>query len=96
MNNTPDPIRDILEQLQYAHNYADDKEPYLTNQIDEAEQALNAYILGEVMELIGEDERSHTLDVNGSPSAVPDYWEFVKNSVRKELRNKAIKKFGGK
>lgn len=55
---------------------------------NEAETAINAYILGEVEKLIGDDEvyEGHTIN-----------WEIEHhNQLRQELRNKANKKFGGK
>jgi hypothetical protein len=56
----------------------------------EATQAINAYILGEVMELIGEDELKGMY--------TPLQWEIAqdRNYLRQELRNKAIERFGGK
>ena len=65
---------------------------YFTTQ---AEQAINAYILGEVMELIGEDDTAFKLY---GPMAEHQDHEAVeaRNNLRVELRNKANEKFGGK
>jgi hypothetical protein len=77
-----DAIRDILEGLTGNPDTAP------ADQIDQAETALNAHILGEVMELIGDDEPEIVLG-----EELPSAWN--KNKLRQELRNKANKKFGG-
>ncbi len=95
MNNTPDPIRDILEKALRENDlmlngpvpskflYISD--PY-TDPADiiiaEAEQAINAYILGEVMAIIGDD----FVEVTEYDRAI--------NGVLKMQRNKANKKWG--
>jgi len=61
--------------------------------IAEAEQAINAYILGEVMELIGEDDTAFKL--YGSMAEHQDHEAVeARNNLRVELRNKANKKWG--
>lgn len=45
-----DRLEEILEQLQTAHNYSDNKEPYLTNQRKDAKQALQSYIDSKIIE----------------------------------------------
>jgi hypothetical protein len=85
-------IRDILDKLT-DQLLADTQEVLPVGELtyqEEAEQAINAYILGEVMELIGEDELKGMY--------TPLQWEIAqdRNYLRQELRNKANKKFGGK
>jgi hypothetical protein len=84
------PIRDILDQYSDGEAYAhQDKKIGLT--LEEAEQALNAYILGEVELLIGDDEKS-----KARPDKLRQSPPWQRNQLRQELRNKANKKFGGK
>jgi len=113
MNNTPDPIRDILEKALRENDlmlngpvpskflYISD--PY-TDPADiiiaEAEQAINAYILGEVMAIIGDDLPtdmfgSWTCREDGTMILLSDE-VIITNNLKAELRNKANKKFGGK
>lgn len=112
MNNTPDPIRDILDKLWKdawgklgAYNFDGTGEDTLTK--DQAEQAINAYILGEVMELIGEDDVQKpdddeydypyctTCDMCFFDGDKSNGCECTsRNRVRQELRNKANKKWG--
>lgn len=79
------------------------------DEIAEAKQAINAYILGEVMELIGEDDVQKpdddeydypyctTCDMCFFDGDKSNGCECTsRNRVRQELRNKANKKFGGK
>lgn len=104
MNNTPDTIRDIL----------DEEEPFggivinhygIYNKADQ--KALNAYILGEVMELLGEDDVQKpdddeydypyctTCDMCFFDGDKSNGCECTsRNRVRQELRNKANKKWG--
>ena len=92
------PIRDILEPL-HNHgviNYCSDETKCYS--INEAEQAINAYILGEILELIGEDENKKVVDWD-CPCGTQHHLEsdyYQRNQLRQELRNKGIKKFGGK
>lgn len=94
--DTPDNIRDIFTILGKVFNegrlyelpeaWAGDLDKCMSPR--EAETAINAYILGEVEKLIGDDEvyEGHTIN-----------WEIEHhNQLRQELRNKAYKKFGGK
>jgi hypothetical protein len=60
----------------------------------EAEQAINAYILGEVMELLEDESKPDHPDDNAYSD--DDLDALVRNQLRQELRNKANKKFGGK
>lgn len=75
--------------------------------VDEAKQAINAYILGEVMELIGEDDVQKpdddeydypyctTCDMCFFDGDKSNGCECTsRNRVRQELRNKANKKWG--
>jgi hypothetical protein len=84
-------IRDILIKVNDSIRYTKADQEL----VDEAEQAINAYILGEVMELIGEDDT----EVRGTTqnSTNPKYWTKrtkTKNELRQELRNKANKQWG--
>lgn len=61
-----------------------------------AVKALNAYILGEVMELVGEDENKKVVDWD-CPCGTQHHLEsdyYQRNQLRQELRNKANKKWG--
>jgi hypothetical protein len=83
------PIRDIV--LHYEMVRDSNAETGIKNrQLDQAEQAINAYILGEVMELIGDDEKS-----KARPDKLRQSPPWQRNQLRQELRNKANKKFGG-
>jgi len=86
MTDTPNSIRDILTANKL------DKTTF-----DQAEQAINAYILGEVMELLNGDEKVLGID---NYKDIDDFMlnenmKAVRNQLRQELRNKANKKFGG-
>ncbi len=64
--------------------------------IIDAKQAINAYILGEVMELVGEDENKKVVDWD-CPCGTQHHLEsdyYQRNQLRQELRNKANKKWG--
>ena len=70
---------------------------YQTEVLADIKLALNAYILGEVMAILGMDDaevRGTTQDPTN-----PKYWTKrtkIRNDLRQELRNKANKRFGGK
>ncbi len=98
-------IRDILIKVNDSIRYTKADQEL----VDEAEQAINAYILGEVMELIGEDDVQKpdddeydypyctTCDMCFFDGDKSNGCECTsRNRVRQELRNKANKKFGGK
>lgn len=109
-----DIIKDILDKLWNdawgklgAYSFDGTGEDTLTK--SQAEQAINAYILGEVMELIGEDDVQKpdddeydypyctTCDMCFFDGDKSNGCECTsRNRVRQELRNKANKKFGGK
>jgi len=96
-------IRDILDKLWKdawgklgAYNFDGTGEDTLTK--DQAETALNAYILGEVMAIIGDDL---TTDMFGSWTPREDGTMIllsdeviITNNLKTELRNKANKKWG--
>lgn len=65
------------------------------DEIAEAKQAINAYILGEVMELIGADE-CFVESTNKPTEQLNKFGSYIKgqNELRQELRNKANKKWG--
>ena len=77
---------DEVEQCQFCYEM---RYPF----IDQAETAINAYILGEVMELIGEDDTAFKLY---GPMAEHQDHEAVeaRNNLRVELRNKANERWG--
>jgi hypothetical protein len=84
MSNT---IRDILDDITFHPSDIDmDNE-----RRDYAEQAINAYILGEVEKLLGDDDMlTPAMDAKG-------HYEdtiYARNQLRQELRNKANKKWG--
>ena len=83
-------LDEILEHLVIGERLSGDGnvlertiEIWKDGNITNAKQAINAYILGEVMELLGEDEPNRPL-------------LQMRNELRQELRNKANEKFGGK
>jgi hypothetical protein len=89
------PIRDILEDVMVLgvlwpirkitkQEWSDER--------DQAEQAINAYILGEVMELLGGDDKVHPKLRKWNEDTNKN---FIRNQLRQELRNKVNKKFGG-
>lgn len=91
-----DTIRDILDDITFhPSDIAMDNE-----RRDYAEQAINAYILGEVEKLIGADEDIDRIDDIKDWKYYDLYTtnanDFVKgyNKSKQELRNKANKKFG--
>jgi hypothetical protein len=80
-----------VEQCQFCYEI---RYPF----IDQAETAINAYILGEVMELIGEDENKKVVDWD-CPCGTQHHLEsdyYQRNQLRQELRNKANEADGGK
>ena len=87
MTDTPT-IRDILEITTC--------EDCSSEVLRDTEQAINAYILGEVMELIGTDEEPLDLDHYDTRHNFMflENLKSVRNQLRQELRNKANKKFG--
>jgi hypothetical protein len=98
-----DTIKDILDGITFHPSDIDmDNE-----RRDYAEQAINDYILGEIMELIGDSEPViHTVatlrDINGdtielwkNQPNMSDDEIYTRNQLRQELRNKANKQFGG-
>ena len=113
MNN---PIRDILNEFRQSSIIIHAKGSVLgvdedvrafASSIADAETALNAYILGEVMELIGEDDVQKpdddeydypyctTCDMCFFDGDKSNGCECTsRNRVRQELRNKANKKWG--
>lgn len=80
---------DEVEQCQFCYEI---RYPF----IDQAETAINAYILGEVMELIGEDENKKVVDWD-CPCGTQHHLEsdyYQRNQLRQELRNKANERWG--
>lgn len=82
MTNSIREIQVILDTI-IGHSVCSPDETEETCTLVKAETAINAYILGEVMELLGEDEPNRPL-------------LQMRNELRQELRNKANEKFGGK
>jgi hypothetical protein len=94
-----DTLRDVLDKIFTKLTPVDidkkgvtyhESKPFIS-QLDQAETAITAYILGEVMELIGDDEKS-----KARPDKLRQSPPWQRNQLRQELRNKANKKFGGK
>jgi hypothetical protein len=90
------PVRDILEQYgEQVHSFAPDYYPNIKKPIlslDQAESAINAYILGELMELLSVND-----DPKTEPWTLHDYGFMsanARNNLRQELHNKANKKWG--
>ena len=78
-----DTIRDIINNIR-----GDDYGPMNYENYEEAEQAIKAYVLGAVMELIGaDDEKMPISDASMS-------YQNGQNDLRQELRDKANKKWG--
>lgn len=75
-------LDEILEQLQTAHNYSDNKEPYLTNQRNEAHKAILSHVKELVDTIIGEDETPN-------PEWELSRVEYGHNGLRAEQRKKA-------
>jgi hypothetical protein len=96
-----DTIRDVL--LTYGgycsqQVEASDDDP----QFFVAETAINAYILGEVNKLVGDDEKHVDIPEVGNTGKVIKihlgdtytHWQLTRNQLRQELRNKASEKWG--
>lgn len=68
---------------------------YLKTMLKKAQELVNAYILGEVMELIGADE-CFVESTNKPTEQLNKFGSYIKgqNELRQELRNKANKKWG--
>jgi hypothetical protein len=100
---SPNSIRDILNELYHDRPLfsSDDVNEMLDWQervVDQAEQALNTYILGEMMAIIGDDLPtdmfgSWTHREDGTMILLSDE-VIVANNLKAELRNKANKKWG--
>jgi hypothetical protein len=83
-----DTIKDILDGITFHPSDIDmDNE-----RRDYAEQAINDYILGEVMELLSGDDKVHPKLRKWNEDTNKN---FIRNQLRQELRNKANKQFGG-
>jgi hypothetical protein len=110
MTDTPNSIRDILETLSAEAfifgNFALGKgvgtplpdDDHELPPVEKAETALNAYILGEVMELLGDNlqiNESKLHDYDPFYAEAMEEWEKqAVNDLKEKLRNKANKQFG--
>jgi hypothetical protein len=80
---------DIIKRKTFMAKIGDTNEPAKWH--TEAKQAINAYILGEVMAIIGDD-----LPVKARQTGTRSYLNLGSNLEKERLRNKANKKFGEK
>jgi len=72
-----------------------------TDTYDETKQAINAYILGEVMAIIGDNQNELAVPHKAVGEfgenkimGMPDRRAIARNELRQELRNKANKRWG--
>jgi hypothetical protein len=96
-------IRDILDKLE-KHFLEEHPDPdmHKCQFTSDAEQALNAYILGEVNKLVGDDEKHVDIpEVDNTGKVIKTHlgdtythWQLARNQLRQELRNKANERWG--